>query len=96
MQWSSGSRQSNSVQHFSMFDKYCTTTPTGNNPGWICDCRQLYLTQELDLLCIKIVVVLTKSFIFLYKKNKKLPLTRHLFQLKILVSRKSRATQWAG
>jgi hypothetical protein len=37
---------------------------------WICDCRQLYLTQELDLLCIGIVVVLTKSFIFLVTKNK--------------------------
>ena len=47
------------------------TTPTGNNPGWICDCRQLYLTQELDLLCMGIVVVLTKSFIFLLQKNKK-------------------------
>ena len=46
------------------------TTPTGINPGWTCDCRQLYLTQELDLLCMGIVVVLTKSFISFVTKNK--------------------------
>jgi hypothetical protein len=45
-------------------------TPTGINPGWTCDCRQLYLTQELDLLCIGIIVVLTKSFISFLTKNK--------------------------
>ena len=43
---------------------------TGINPGWTCDCRQLYLTQELDLLCMGIVVVLTKSFISFVTKNK--------------------------
>ena len=47
------------------------TTPTGNNPGWICDCRQLYLTQELDLLCMGIVVVLTKELYFLVTKKYK-------------------------
>jgi hypothetical protein len=46
------------------------TTPTGINPGWTCYCRQLYLTQELDLLCMGIVVVLTKSFISFVTKNK--------------------------
>jgi hypothetical protein len=27
---------------------------TVNKREWICDCRQLYLTQELDLLCMGI------------------------------------------
>jgi hypothetical protein len=54
---------------FSAMEQLCPTTPTGNNPGWICDCRKLYLTQELDLLCMGIVVVLTKSFNFLLQKK---------------------------
>ena len=38
----------------------------------------------------------TYEWLYFFVTKKKLPLTRHLLQLKILVSRKSRATQWAG
>jgi hypothetical protein len=41
-----------------------------NKREWICDCRQLYLTQELDLLCMGAVVLLVKSFIFFFPKTK--------------------------
>ena len=73
------------------------TTPTGINPGWTCDCRQLYLTQELDLLCVGIVVVLTKSFISFVTKNKYLAVNPPSTSAEIFgVSQKQRDTRRNG